>query len=152
MSAAGVFVTSGRRNYIARNRISDCPRWGIAVRSNAGKASDGTEVDAASPFNVIEFNHVARTGLETRDFGAISVIDHSNHTGRVFGTVIRGNCVKDAIGVDTDIHGNFIAVFLGVYLDDHTSNCVVERNIVRDTDYSGYSCTAGSIIRYRTTS
>ena len=139
VSAAGVFVTSGRRNYIARNRISDCPRWGIAVRSNAGKASDGSPFDAASPFNVVEFNTVQRTGLETRDFGAISVIDHSNHTGRVFGTVIRGNCVKDAIGVDTDIHGNFLSPYYswGIYLDDHTSNCVVEGNIVRDTDYSG---------------
>lgn len=67
------------------NNISECARWGIAIRSN-GKA--------ASQFNLVEANRVVRTGLTTADFGAISLIDHGGGTA-------QGNVVSLAVAVDT---------------------------------------------------
>ena len=135
-SAGGVMITSGSRITVQLNNISECSRWGIAVRSNG---------NAASSFNLIEANRVVRTGLLTADFGAISFIDHMG--GLAQGNVVRGNCVRGMR--DQMFHGNPAALlgsFWGraLYLDDHSSNVEVSHNVFKDTSHSAIFFHSGS--------
>ena len=138
-SAGGVLITSGSSITVRRNNISECSRWGVALRSNH---------NATSEFNVIEENRVVRTGLVTADFGAISMIDHSG--GHAQGNVVRGNCVRDVRGMrDQMFHGKPAALLTsfwgrGLYLDDHTSNVEVSHNVFVDTSHAAIFFHSGS--------
>jgi len=136
-SAGGVLVTSASQIYIGQNNISDCGRWGIAIRSNRA---------ASSADNTVEGNRISNTGLTSADFGAISLIDHTGNAARglpgVGGNVIRGNCVKSTRGMrDQQFRGSFgklLTSFWGraVYLDDYTSNVLIERNVFVDSSHA----------------
>jgi hypothetical protein len=129
-SAAGVVVSSASNVSISHNNISDCSRWGIAVRSNGGAGSWNNTIGPG--------NRVLRTGLTTSDFGAISLIDHTS-THNVSGNRIIGNCVRDTRGMrDTmwrGIFGQVLTHFWGrsVYLDDHTSFTEISGNVFIDS-------------------
>lgn len=98
-SAGGVVVSSASNISIVGNQISDCARWGIAVRSNGGAGSWNNTIGPG--------NRVERTGLTTSDFGAISFIDHTE-SHIVSGNRIIGNCVRDTRGMrDTMWRGIF---------------------------------------------
>jgi hypothetical protein len=138
-SAGGVVISSGRRITVAHNNISECSRWGVAVRSNG---------NAGSEFNVVEGNRIVKTGLLTADFGAISFIDHDG--GRAQGNVVRGNCVRDVRGQrDQAFHGNDAGLLLSfwgraLYLDDRTSNVEISHNVFADTSHSAIFFHSGS--------
>eukprot|EP01052_Picozoa_sp_SAG31_P015324 SAG31_NODE_982_length_10556_cov_18.203883_4_plen_450_part_00 len=55
-SSGGVVISSASNISISRNQISDCARWGIAVRSNKA---------AGSWNNTVEQNRVERTGVHS---------------------------------------------------------------------------------------
>lgn len=121
-SAAGVLLSTASRVVVSRNAISNTSRWGVAVRSN-GATSLSSDV-------TISGNRIVRTGLHTRDLGAVSNIDSSG--GLATGVVVRGNCVRDVIGSDTDEDGRVLRPFFswGVYCDNYSSNMLVRDNVV----------------------
>ena len=138
-SAGGVYVSSASNVLVARNNISGCTRWGIAVRSNR---------DAPSQNITIVGNRVRNTGLATSDFGAISMIDHTaDHSAA--GNVVRANCVHDTWGVrDGEWRGEFGKLVhtmgRGLYLDDFTSNTLVEGNVFVRSSASAVFTHSGS--------
>ena len=129
-SAGGVVASSASNLSITHNDISDCSRWGIAVRSNGGAGSWNNTIGPG--------NRVVRTGLTTADFGAISFIDHTSPPN-VSGNRIIGNCVRDTRGMrDTmwrGVFGDVLSTFWGrsVYLDDRTSFTEISGNVFIDS-------------------
>ena len=128
-SAGGVVASSASNLSVTANEISDCARWGIAVRSNPGAGSWNNTIGPG--------NRILRTGLTTSDFGAISFIDHTDPPN-ISGNRIVGNCVRDTRGMrDTTwrgIFGQVLTAFWGrsVYLDDHTSFTEITGNVFVD--------------------
>eukprot|EP01050_Picozoa_sp_SAG11_P009555 SAG11_NODE_908_length_6589_cov_5.484129_6_plen_652_part_00 len=130
-SAGGVLITSASNITVSQNNISECARWGIAVRSNG---------HAQSFNNTIERNWIKRTGLRTADFGAISFIDHGAGHGNTTGNKVIGNCVRETKGMRDAFHetghvGSISSNYFGraLYLDDHTSNVEISMNVFVDT-------------------
>ena len=68
-SVAAVGMRTARGNLIAHNRITGSPRYGLAMTSWIN--ADGTGW-GQSTSNVIEFNIISETALETNDVGAIN--------------------------------------------------------------------------------
>lgn len=130
---AGVYVTSGSDHYIAHNRISDTPRYAISVKSMGD--------DNLSHRNVIEFNDIRRTNLETSDTGAIESLGYEQ---RDSGNVIRHNLILDTIGMNTTPAGVFETPLFswGIYLDDGCTGFSVYGNIVARTT-TGALCIHG---------
>ncbi|NQT51754.1 right-handed parallel beta-helix repeat-containing protein, partial [bacterium] len=125
---AGVYVTTGGGNRIAHNTITDVPRYGVSLKSfGAGRASHG---------NVIEFNRLVRTNLETNDTGAIETLGRDREDT---GNIIRGNLILDAVGFKTTETGEMLTPFYtwGIYLDDYSSGTTITGNIVARTYRGG---------------
>jgi parallel beta-helix repeat protein len=121
---AGVYVTTGSRNRIAYNTITDMPRYGISLKSfRAGSASHG---------NIVEYNRILRTNLETNDTGAIETLGRDREDS---GNVIRFNLILDVVGLKTSPTGEMLTPFYtwGIYLDDYSSGTQVYGNIVART-------------------
>ncbi len=111
-----VCLNSAEHNVVSHNLIHDVPRMGILATKDSGG-------------NVIEFNELRRTSLETGDSGGIylyAVIDQPDTN------VIRNNLVVDTIGMGTTSEGNIISPHYawGIYLDGESGNTVVRDNIV----------------------
>ena len=135
-AAAGVFITSASNILVRGNIISNTSRWGIASRSNRNATSHNI---------VVELNRLHHIGLSTADMGAISFIDHTERH-EVSGNVIRDNCVRHVVGLGTTVNGTVISPHWahGIYLDDHSSNMVVERNVLVEMLGNGLDMHAGS--------
>ncbi len=102
-------------NLIAHNDIHDMTRYGITMK-NAGQR------------NIIEFNRVMRTDLETYDTGAIEVTQGGGVNGRLSGTIIRNNIVGDTIGYSSEFEKPHLGAW-GIYLDSYASGYTVTSNI-----------------------
>jgi parallel beta-helix repeat protein len=125
---AGVYVTTGSGNRIAHNTITDVPRYGISLKTfGPGRASHR---------NIIEFNRIERTNLETNDTGAIETLGRDREDT---GNVIRTNILLDSVGLKTTEDGKILSPFYtwGVYLDDYSSGTQVVGNIVARTYRGG---------------
>ena len=118
---AGVYVTTGSGNRIAHNLIHDVPRYGISIKSFGG--------EAYSHDNVVEYNEIRRTNLETNDTGAIETLGRD---GEDSGNVIQYNLIVDSVGLKTTPQGEILCPHYtwGVYLDDHSSGTLVRGNII----------------------
>ena len=110
---AGVYISHADRNTVSHNLIHDMPRYGISVKF---------ECDS----NVIEFNEVRRTNLETNDTGGIESYLNNKPS------FIRHNLVADTIGLKAMPDGELRTPYFtwGIYLDGYTSNATVTGNIV----------------------
>jgi parallel beta-helix repeat protein len=130
---AGVYCVTGSDNRIAHNTISEVPRYGVAMKT--------FNVTSASHRNLVEFNDIRRTNLETNDTGAIETLgrDHQNT-----GNIIRYNFILDSVGMGTTHDGKILSPHFawGIYLDDYSSGTTVEGNIVARTD-AGAICVHG---------
>ncbi|MFW6161742.1 MAG: right-handed parallel beta-helix repeat-containing protein [Planctomycetota bacterium] len=125
---AGVYVTTGSGNRIAHNTITDVPRYGISLKTfGPGKASHR---------NVIEWNRILRTNLETNDTGAIETLGRDREDT---GNVIRYNLMLDSVGLKTTETGDILRPYYswGIYLDDYSSGTVCTGNIVARTYRGG---------------
>ena len=125
---AGVYVTTGSGNRVAHNTVADVPRYGISLKSfSAGSASHD---------NVVEYNRLLRTNLETNDTGAIETLGRDRKDS---GNVIRCNLILDSVGLKTTETGEILRPYYswGVYLDDYSSGTVVAGNIVARTFRGG---------------
>jgi len=121
---AGVYVTTGGGNRIAHNTITDVPRYGISLKTFApGRASHN---------NVIEWNRLERTNLETNDTGAIETLGRDREDS---GNIIRYNLMLDSVGLKTTEAGEFLSPYYtrGTYLDDYSSGTTCVGNIVART-------------------
>lgn len=119
---AGVYIgrrdpalTSEPGNLIAHNLITDCPRYAIGIKMNQGN-------------NVVEFNEIHRTNMETNDTGGIeSCVRNREAPGNIY----RYNLVTDAVGLKAMPDGTFLTPYYswGIYMDDHSSSAHIVGNI-----------------------
>ncbi len=125
---AGIYLITGSGNLIAHNRISNLPRYGISLKSLDG--------DRYSHHNIIEFNEIIDTNLETNDTGAIETLGRDK---QVSGNIIRFNFIRNVVGMKTTPQGQIVSPHLtwGIYLDDYSSGTLVYGNIVVGTVLGG---------------
>lgn len=131
---AGVYVTSGSENRIAHNRISRMPRYGISLKSLSG--------DNYSHKNIIEFNEIVDTNLETSDTGAIETLGRDRQPS---GNIIRFNLIRNVVGMGTTDRGKIISPYYnwGIYLDDYSSGTTIYGNIIVNTVFGAVSINGG---------
>lgn len=125
---AGVYVITGSENRIAHNTIWDTPRYAISL-----KTLDPTH---QSHRNLVEYNDLRRTNLETNDTGAIETLGRDQQDT---GNVIRYNLILDSIGMISTPEGKIVTPYFtwGIYLDDYSSGTTVFGNIVARTVNGG---------------
>jgi len=137
---AGVYVCHGSDNRIAHNRIVDVPRYAVSVKSQGE--------EALSQRNVVEYNEMIRTNLETNDTGAFESLGYEH---RDSGNIVRYNLILDSVGLMTTAAGEIQSPCFtwGVYLDDYSSGTTVYGNIVARTVVGGVCVHGGqnNIIR-----
>jgi parallel beta-helix repeat protein len=121
---AGVYVTTGSGNRIAHNTIRRVPRYGISLKSYGAGAS--------SHRNIVEFNEIIDSNLETNDTGAIETLGRDQQPS---GNIIRFNFIRNVVGMGTDSEGKILTPYFtwGIYLDDYSSGTTVYGNIVIGT-------------------
>ena len=115
-------------NRVAHNHIERMSRYGITLKS-------------AGLRNVIEYNRVHWTNLETYDTGGIEVTQHDR--GLQSGSVIRHNIVGDTVGwyaqgPDLDVHMSW-----GIYLDSFAGGYTVSNNITYRNSHGGIMLQGG---------
>ncbi|MCS6949311.1 MAG: right-handed parallel beta-helix repeat-containing protein [bacterium] len=125
---AGVYVITGSDNRIAHNTIWDTPRYAVSLKS-----LDDTR---SSHRNVVEFNDLRRTNLETNDTGAIETLGRDQKDS---GNIIRYNLILDSVGMISTPDGKIVTPYFtwGIYLDDYSSGTTVFGNIVARTVNGG---------------
>ena len=125
---AGVYVAYSHDNTITHNFIHDVPRYAISLK-----------FDAAG--NLIAYNEIRRTCLETSDTGAIEFTGPRHH-----GDVVDHNLIVDTIGLQTTSDGRFRTPFYswGIYLDGLVSGVTVTNNIVIRNYRGGVMLNGGS--------
>ena len=125
---AGVYVTTGSGNHIAHNRIHRVPRYGISLKSY--------DPSASSHRNVVEFNEIVDSNLETNDTGAIETLGRDK---QLTGNIIRFNVIRNVVGLKTDKDGTILSPHFtwGIYMDDYSSGTTVYGNLVVGTVLGG---------------
>jgi parallel beta-helix repeat protein len=130
---SGVLISSGSRNHVAHNRISNMPRYAVSAKSHPGSSSRE---------NIIEFNDIENTNLETNDTGAIETLGRDKEFS---GNVIRYNRIRNVVGLKTTQRGEFMSPHYtwGIYLDDFSSGTTIVGNIVEGTVLGGVNLHGG---------
>ncbi|MBW4549833.1 MAG: right-handed parallel beta-helix repeat-containing protein [Aphanocapsa sp. GSE-SYN-MK-11-07L] len=124
-SAVGILVMNSPNNLISRNNISDFYYTGISVGWTWGYEPSPTKN------NIVEFNNIHHIGLLSNGDGPIL-----NDKGGIYilgvqpGTVIRGNVIHT---IDAYSAGAW-----GIYLDEGSSQILVEKNVVYRTRDGGF--------------
>ena len=121
---AGLIATSSDGNRIIHNRISRMPRYGISLKSsNSNRYSHN---------NIVEFNEIVDTCLETNDAGAIETLGKDK---QLSGNIIRFNFIRNVVGMGTTADGKIISPYFtkGFHFDDYSSGIKIYGNIVIST-------------------
>lgn len=124
----GIYATTSSGNRIIHNKIHRVPRYGISLKSFAPGAS--------SHNNLVEYNEIVDSNLETNDTGAIETLGRDKeHTGNI----IRYNFIKNVVGMKTGPEGQILSPHFtwGIYMDDYSSGTTVYGNIVIGTVLGG---------------
>jgi parallel beta-helix repeat protein len=108
-------------NLISHNYIHDMSRYAITMK-NAGLR------------NIVEFNWIERTNLETYDTGAIEVTQHNREVRS--GSIIRNNIVGDTVGYSSRLEKPHLGAW-GIYLDSYASGYTVTNNICYRSPFGG---------------
>ena len=121
---AGVYVTTGSGNRILNNRIVRMPRYGVSLKSYDGQNY--------SHNNVVEYNDIEDTNLETNDTGAIETLGRDQADS---GNKIRFNLIRNVVGLKVTTDGVLHTPYFtwGIYLDDFSSGTTIEGNVVDGT-------------------
>ncbi len=120
----GITLQNGAaRNHVSQNVVHDMTRYGITMK-------------VAGHDNVVEFNRVLNTSLETNDTGAIEVTQHDRKD--LSGSKIQYNIVGDSIGYSS-IRDKPVFGAWGIYLDSFAGGYDVNHNIV-------YRCHNGGLM------
>jgi len=114
-------------NTLSHNAIHDSSRYGISLKDPGSR-------------NVVEFNRIQNTNLETSDTGGIEVTQQD----RAFrsGSSLRNNLVADTIGYSS-LFGAPSYVSWGIYLDSFASGYEVTGNVVCRTWNGGFMVQGG---------
>jgi parallel beta-helix repeat protein len=124
-SAVGIWIGQSYGNLIAHNDIHDFYYTGISVGWTWGYGR------SLAKDNVIEFNNIHHIGVRTDGRGPIlSDIGGIYTLGIQPGTTIRFNVFHDIAGFR---YGGW-----GIYLDEGSTNILVEGNIVYRTTHGGF--------------
>ncbi|OGV66397.1 MAG: hypothetical protein A3K19_02290 [Lentisphaerae bacterium RIFOXYB12_FULL_65_16] len=126
---AGVILQGGgaSENVVSHNAIHDTSRYGISMKG-AGTA------------NIIEFNFVQNTSLETYDTGSIEVTQGDRET--LSGTKIRGNLVLDSVGYSSTYERPTFLSW-GIYLDSFAGGYEVTDNVCARSCHGGIMLQGG---------
>lgn len=121
---AGIYVSCGSNNRIAHNHICNLPRYGISIKS--------VDNNHYSHHNLIEFNYICDTCLETSDAGAIETLGRDRQSSD---NVIQFNFIRNVFGMGTTTDGQIISPYWtkGLYFDDYSSGITVYGNIIVNT-------------------
>ncbi|NCO36554.1 MAG: hypothetical protein GW893_22175 [Armatimonadetes bacterium] len=114
-------------NIVAHNDVHDVSRYGISIKNGGLR-------------NVIEYNRVRNTNLETYDTGGIEVTQHDKELRS--GSTIRYNIVGDSVGYSSQGEK---PVFLswGIYLDSFAGGYDVNHNVVYRNNNGGIMLQGG---------
>ncbi len=125
---AGIIGTGVDNNLIAHNDVDSSARYGISLKN-----WDSGNINLN---NVIEYNRVTNTNLETADGGGIEVLGRSSVDT---GTIIRGNWVEHVGGLATSNTDQWLYNHkgFGIYLDDMAGGVTVTGNFLKDTGLAG---------------
>jgi parallel beta-helix repeat protein len=116
-----VWIGQSSGNTVSRNHIHDTFVYAISVGWSWGY------MPTAARDNIIELNHIHDVGLHTlSDLGCVYTL------GTQPGTVIRKNLCHDVTRYERGYGG------WGIYLDEGSSNILVENNIVYRTEDGGF--------------
>lgn len=131
---SGVTAASGSGNRIAYNLFHHLPRSAVLLRSPDNSNYSHT--------NVVEYNDIQFTNLETVNSGAIETTGrHRKDTSNV----IQYNRIRDTGGLGTDTDGKFRSPYYtwGILLDDYTSGATVRGNVVARSVLGGVGVLGG---------
>jgi len=120
-----------RNNVVAHNLIHDTTRWAIAL----GAVGTG---------NVIEYNEVYNTSLETYDTGGIMAYQDDKQFN--CDSIIRYNLVHDGVGYSS-LLGNPMFDSRGIYIDGFSSGWTIAHNLVYRNSSSGIFVQGGHDVR-----
>jgi parallel beta-helix repeat protein len=124
-SAVGIWIGQSFDNRISRNHIHDFYYTGLSIGWTWGYAK------SLARGNIVEFNNVHHIGVRSDGDGPILSDMGGIYTlGVQPGTVIRSNVFHDIAGFR---YGGW-----GIYLDEGSSNIVVENNLVYRTTHGGF--------------
>lgn len=124
-SAVGIWIGQSYNNRISHNHIHDFYYTGISVGWTWGYGA------SLARGNIIEFNHVHNIGVRSNGDGPILSDMGGIYTlGVQPGTVIRYNLFHDIAGFR---YGGW-----GIYLDEGSTDILVENNIVYNTTHGGF--------------
>lgn len=131
---AGIIGSGVDDNVFAYNTIDGSARYGISLKN--------TDSGNINHNDVIEYNHITNTGLETADGGAIEVLGRS---GVDTGIVIKGNWVENAGGVATTGSDQWLMSQkgFGIYLDDMAGGVTVSDNFLKNTGWAAVQIHGG---------
>lgn len=119
-AGVGVWIGHASHNRVLHNEIYDFTYTGVSV----GWTWQYRET--TSSHNLIAFNHIYRIGKKAlNDLGGIYTLGNSP------GTIIRNNLIHDVYAYGTHIG-------VGVYLDQATTDVLVENNIVYAVFSAGF--------------
>lgn len=133
--AAGIFAGMSDANVISHNCIEYTPHHGINLSEN--------------PYgrNLVEYNTIRFTCRETIDNGAINCwMELPDRETQRCGHIIRFNYISDVYGCTTVEYDSKVRVeppvdykspSSGIYLDNYTSNCIIQGNICVRCNGSG---------------
>ena len=142
-NASDVFATRGAiglyesfGNHITGNLIRESGQFGIEVVGYTGTNASGGDL--------IDFNIVLHSALQTTDNGAIYAysVDDRGQAGEI----IRNNIVVDTGGLEA-VHGGFLPgqqFSNGIYLDDFISRSEVSGNFIQGSVRGGILFHGGS--------
>ena len=131
---AGIIGTGVDNNVISNNDVDSSARYGISLKN-----WDSTNVNHN---NVIQYNRITNTGLETADGGGIEVLGRS---GVDTGTIIKGNWVENTGGLATSNTDQWLygQKGFGIYLDDMTGGVTVTDNFLKNTGWAAVQIHGG---------
>jgi len=133
-AVSGIIGTGVDDNVISNNDVDSSARYGISLKN-----WDSTNINHN---NVIQYNHVTNTGLETADGGGIEVLGRS---GVDTGTIIKGNWVENTGGLATSNTDQWLygQKGFGIYLDDMTGGVTVADNFLKNTGWAAVQIHGG---------
>jgi parallel beta-helix repeat protein len=154
----GLLVIGSARNRIADNHIRDCgaiyKHIGGVVLTGAGSDENtvahnlihhmsryGITIKNGGLRNVIEYNHVHHTNLETYDTGGIEVTQHDRDLRSE--SVIRNNIVADSVGWYAQGPDGSVFNAWGIYLDSYAGGYTVTHNITIRNTHGGIMLQGG---------
>lgn len=115
-------------NTIENNTIDKSARYGISIKN---WASFNVNLN-----NIIRWNKITNTCLETADGGAIEMLGRS---GAMTNAQVYGNWIENVYGLATTTAGAWLYPYkgFGIYLDDQTSAVTVADNFVKNCSWAG---------------